>query len=89
MHYQFVRDTVDQHQSSMKCRSVLLCSAQLVQVQIAKHIVFPPLMASGRRERFLGSPAYRKFSPNCSWRANFAVHAVVGSTPTRPVAIGR
>jgi DNA-binding beta-propeller fold protein YncE len=27
-------------------------------------------MASGRRERFDGSPCDRKFSPACSWRAN-------------------
>jgi hypothetical protein len=26
-------------------------------------------MAPGRRWRFLGSPAYRKFSPHCYWRA--------------------
>jgi hypothetical protein len=30
----------------------------------------PPLMASGRRERFDGCPCDRKFSPACSWRAN-------------------
>ena len=30
--YQIVRDTVDQHQSSVKCRSVLLGSAQQVRV---------------------------------------------------------
>ena len=29
---QIVRDTVDQHQSSVKCRSVLLGSAQQVRV---------------------------------------------------------
>jgi hypothetical protein len=73
MLYQMVRDTVDQHQSSVKCRIVLLCSAQLVRGQIAEYLVFPPLMAPDRRERFLGSPAYRKFSPNCSWRAMLLV----------------
>jgi hypothetical protein len=46
MLYHIVRDTVDQHQSSVKHHSVLLCSAQLMRVQIAEYIVFPPLMAT-------------------------------------------